>query len=83
MLKTNPKIVVMERSLMEYFEIFVVNMFKTNLMTLEEYDTYKEIYWDKIQRVGHPNVVLLLEANMDTLVNRIRKRNRIDDEDLF
>lgn len=41
-------------------------------MTLDEYDEYKDEYWDKVQIAGHPNVVILLEANVDTLVNWIR-----------
>lgn len=44
----------MDRSLMEYFEIFVVNLYQSKLMTEKDYEIYKELYLDMIMQTGHP-----------------------------
>ncbi len=80
--------IIQDRSIYEDSEVFVNNLFKSNLISIDEYETYRELYTSMIEALKPPDLTLYLRASPWTLLSRIRKRWRdverdIDKEYLF
>ena len=75
LLKMN-KNFIQDRTIYEDKEIFATNLYELGHMSKKDYNTYCELFNSIIQFVEHPNLIIYLKANTDTLMSRIRKRKR-------
>jgi len=66
---------VMDRSF--YGDVVFANVQKEDgFMTATEYDSYLDLYHCMTANVLYPNVCIILDAPLDTIVERIKVRNR-------
>ncbi|HEY9053867.1 MAG TPA: deoxynucleoside kinase [Rectinemataceae bacterium] len=72
----DPRSVVQDRSLYEDAEVFARNLREQGAMSLEEWDTYRELYATLASILPPPDLVIYLRASVPTLTRRIAKRGR-------
>ena len=75
LLKMN-KNFIQDRTIYEDKEIFATNLYELGHMSKRDYKTYCELFNSMIQFVKQPDLIIYLKANTDTLMSRIRQRNR-------
>ena len=75
LLKMN-KNFIQDRTIYEDKEIFATNLYELGHMSKRDYQTYCELFNSMIQFVKQPDLIIYLKANTDTLMSRIRQRNR-------
>lgn len=71
-----PNSVVLDRSLYEDAEIFARNLYLQGFMSQRDYETYETIYKTMLHFLPTPDLVVYLRASVDTLIERIRHRDR-------
>ncbi len=71
-----PNSVILDRSLYEDAEIFARNLYLQGYMSQRDYETYETIYQTLLYFLPTPDLVVYLKASVDTLLKRIRHRNR-------
>ena len=71
-----PNSVILDRSLYEDAEIFARNLFLQGFMSQRDYETYETIYQTLLYFLPTPDLVVYLRASVETLLGRIRSRNR-------
>jgi len=71
-----PNSVILDRSLYEDAEIFAHNLYLQGFMSQRDYETYETIYQTLLHFLPTPDLVVYLRASVDTLLTRIRNRNR-------
>lgn len=69
-------VLITDRFLLEYYEIFVKNLMKSGLMSPEDFHYYCEKYEQLRDRLKKPDVIVFLKSNVETNIARINKRNR-------
>jgi deoxyadenosine/deoxycytidine kinase len=62
--------------LLEYFEIFVKNLFVNGLMEKRFYDILELRYQELLKLIVFPQIIIFLKADMDSLFDRIKLRSR-------
>jgi deoxyadenosine/deoxycytidine kinase len=68
--------VILDRSLYEDAEIFARNLYLKGIMSRRDYDTYEALYRSLVSFLPTPDLVIYLKASVDTLIKRIKKRDR-------
>lgn len=71
-----PNSVIQDRTVYEDAEIFARNLYIQGSMNERDYITYTELYHAVTAILPPPNLVLYLQASVETLTERIRRRGR-------
>jgi deoxyadenosine/deoxycytidine kinase len=72
----NPGSVVQDRSIYEDAEIFAANLFYQGHLSKRDYDTYQALYQAMNDFLPPPDLVIYLQASVQTLQQRISQRSR-------
>lgn len=75
-----PGTVIQDRTIYEDAEIFAENLFRTGMMSAEEYATYRAMYEGIIETLRPPDLMIYLRAEVRTVRRRIRLRGRPDEQ---
>ncbi|QTA38297.1 deoxynucleoside kinase [Thermosipho ferrireducens] len=67
---------VLDRSIYEDAEIFAKNLYITGKMEEREYKTYRQIFYTMLEFLKKPDLLIYIDASVDTIIERIRKRGR-------
>ncbi|MEA3338069.1 MAG: deoxynucleoside kinase [Chloroflexota bacterium] len=78
----HPTSVVQDRSVYEDAEIFALNLFNQAHMDARDYRSYRELYEVLTSFLPPPDLVVYLQATVDTLLRRIRRRGRDYEQDI-
>ncbi len=73
---------VQDRTVYEDAEIFARNLYASGLMSDRDYDAYRRLYTAVSSFLPPPDVIVYLEASVDTLVRHINKRGRDYERDI-
>jgi len=68
--------VVQDRTIYEDVEIFSKNLYKIGCMDKRDWETYKELFKNMTQFIKKPDLIVYLKADLDVLLQRIKKRDR-------
>jgi len=71
-----PGSVVQDRTVYEDAEIFARNLYEQGAMSERDYDAYRRLYRAVSAFVPPPDLIVYLQASVDTLLRRIDKRGR-------
>ena len=71
-----PSTVIQDRTVYEDAEIFARNLHEQNLMSKRDYASYREMYEAIKAFLPPPDLIIYLQASVDTLGKRIRLRGR-------
>lgn len=75
-LAVSPVSAICDRSIYEDAHIFARALFQMGNMTERDYMAYRRLYQIVVDRLPAPDLLLHLEASVDTLLTRIRGRDR-------
>jgi len=75
-LLNHPNSVIQDRSVYEDAEIFARNLHEQGSMEDRDYESYRELYQIMCDLVPPPDLVIYLQADVETLLRRIRLRGR-------
>ncbi len=67
---------IQDRSIYEDVEIFAKNLYENKLMSERDYQTYSELFSDMISHLQKPDLMIYLDGDLDTIINRIQLRGR-------
>ncbi|MBN2219629.1 MAG: deoxynucleoside kinase [Kosmotogaceae bacterium] len=67
---------VFDRSIYEDKEIFARNLFETGKMSEREFDAYATMFDSMIKYLRKPDLLVYIDADVDTILARIRRRGR-------
>ena len=76
LLVDHPTSVVQDRTVYEDAEIFARNLYEQGAMSERDYDAYRRLYRAVSSFLPPPNVILYLQAGVDTLLSHIALRGR-------
>ena len=68
--------VIQDRTKYEDSEIFARNLHDLNIMTQRDWDTYSNLFNNMTRFLDKPDLLVYLRASTDTLISRIKNRNR-------
>ena len=74
--------VIQDRTIYEDFSIFAYNLYEMKIMSERDWLTYKDLFTNMTQFLKKPDLIIYLKASTDTLVNRIKNRNRGYEKDI-
>ena len=74
--------VIQDRTIYEDVEIFARNLYKMNFMTDRDWRTYQDLFGNMIQFLKKPDLIIYLRASTDTLLSRIKNRDRNFERDI-
>jgi deoxyadenosine/deoxycytidine kinase len=75
-LKEKSQSIIQDRSFYENAEIFAKNLFSQKIFTERDWKIYQEFYQTNLNFIKHPDVLIYLKAQPETLLQRINKRGR-------
>ncbi|MBT3273872.1 MAG: deoxynucleoside kinase [Spirochaetales bacterium] len=78
----NPESVVQDRSVYEDAEIFARNLYLQQFMSDRDYSTYRNLFDLFISLLDPPDLIIYVEAPVDTLIQRIEERGRTFEADI-
>ncbi|RME80756.1 MAG: deoxynucleoside kinase [Caldilineae bacterium] len=81
-LLSRPHSVIQDRSVYEDAEIFARNLYEQGSLDERDYQSYRELYQTLCDLVPPPDLVIYLQADVKTLLDRIRKRGRPYEQDI-
>jgi len=67
---------IQDRSLYEDKEIFARNLKDLKLMSIRDWETYKNLFNEITKFLKEPDLIVYLKASTDTLISRINNRKR-------
>ena len=67
---------IQDRTIYEDKEIFAKNLNDLNHMSNRDWKTYESLFNNMTMFLGKPNLIIYLKASTDTLLSRIRNRDR-------
>ena len=67
---------IQDRTIYEDVEIFARNLYDLNYMSERDWLTYRKLFKNMTQFIKKPDLVIYLKASTDTLLSRIKNRNR-------
>ncbi len=67
---------VFDRSIYEDREIFARNLFETGKMSQREFAAYVTMFDSMIKYLKKPDLLVYIDADVDTILSRIRRRGR-------
>ena len=73
---------IQDRTIYEDAEIFATHLSESGLMSPEEFKTYYDLYSEFIQLLPPPTLMIYLQASVETLVHRIGKRGRPEEQSI-
>jgi deoxyadenosine/deoxycytidine kinase len=73
---------VQDRTVYEDAEIFARNLYASGLMSDRDYDAYRRLYTAVSSFLPPPDLIVYLEASVETLVRHIHKRGRDYERDI-
>lgn len=76
MIVESNKNVIQDRSIYEDAEIFARNLFEIGQMDERDYRNYVELYKVMMEYLQPPDLLIYLDATIDTLLSQIKKRGR-------
>ena len=68
--------VIQDRTIYEDVQIFAKNLYELGHMSKRDWETYQNLFRNMVQFLEPPNVIIYLKASTDTLISRIKNRNR-------
>jgi len=68
--------IIQDRTIYEDAFIFAMNLYKTGIMSENDYETYRGIFDLMMQTVKAPDLTIYLKADLPKLVRQIEKRGR-------
>ena len=74
--------VIQDRTIYEDASIFAYNLYKMKIMSERDWNTYISLFDNMTQFLKKPDLVIYLKASTDTLINRIKNRNRDYEKDI-
>ena len=74
--------VIQDRTIYEDVSIFAYNLYDMKIMSKRDWDTYTELFNNMAQFLRKPDLIIYLKASTDTLINRIKNRNRDYEKDI-
>ena len=74
--------VIQDRTIYEDVSIFAYNLYKMKTMSKRDWETYKTLFDNMTQFLKKPDLIIYLKASTDTLINRIKNRNRGYEKDI-
>ena len=75
-ISNNEKGVIQDRTIYEDVEIFARNLHDLGHMSNRDWETYKNLFSNMVQFLKKPDIIIYLKASTDTLISRIKTRNR-------
>ena len=75
-ISNNKNGVIQDRTIYEDVEIFANNLYKLGRMSNRDWLTYKSLFSNMVQFLKKPELIIYLKASTDTLISRIKQRNR-------
>ena len=75
-ISSNKKGVIQDRTIYEDVEIFARNLHELGNMSNRDWLTYKNLFSNMVQFLKKPDIIIYLKASTDTLISRIKTRNR-------
>jgi len=67
---------IQDRSIYEDVEIFARSLFEQGFMDARDHQTYRELFYNMVPYLPAPDLIIYLQASVDTLMQRIRLRGR-------
>tara|TARA_B100000029_G_scaffold252325_1_gene249255 strand:+ start:259 stop:888 length:630 start_codon:yes stop_codon:yes gene_type:complete len=67
---------IQDRTIYEDKEIFARNLYKLGFMSGRDWKSYSNLFINMVQFLKKPDLIVYLRAETDTLISRIKKRNR-------
>jgi deoxyadenosine/deoxycytidine kinase len=74
--------IIQDRTIYEDVSIFAYNLYKMGIMSKRDWETYNNIFFHMTKFLKKPDLIIYLRASTDTLINRIKKRNRSYEKDI-
>jgi deoxyadenosine/deoxycytidine kinase len=74
--------VIQDRTIYEDVSIFAYNLYQMKIMSKRDWNTYKTLFDNMTQFLKKPDLIIYLKASTDTLINRIKNRNRGYEKDI-
>ena len=74
--------VIQDRTIYEDVEIFAKNLHQMQYMTDRDWQTYKDLFKNMTQFLRKPDLIIYLRASTDTLLSRIKNRDRDFEKDI-
>jgi deoxyadenosine/deoxycytidine kinase len=68
--------VIQDRTIYEDVEIFANNLHMMGNMSDRDWKTYNNLFKNMVQFLKKPDLIIYLKASTDTILSRIKKRNR-------
>ena len=72
----DPCSVVQDRSIYEDVDIFAQNLYEQGFMSPRDYHNYRELFTIMVDFLSPPDLIIYLQASVDTLKQRIALRGR-------
>ena len=79
---TSEKGVIQDRTIYEDVEIFARNLHDMNFMMDRDWSTYQNLFSNMAQFLRKPDLIIYLKASTDTLLSRIKNRDRDFERDI-
>ena len=77
-----PGSVAQDRTVYEDAEIFACNLYKQGKISQRDYDTYRSLYQAISKFLPAPDLIIYLQANIETLLRQIAQRGRDFEQDI-
>ena len=74
--------VIQDRTIYEDVSIFAYNLYQMKIMSKRDWETYRALFDNMTQFLKKPDLIIYLKASTDTLINRIKNRNRGYEKDI-
>ena len=74
--------VIQDRTIYEDAFIFAYNLYEMKIMSKRDWNTYISLFDNMTQFLKKPDLIIYLAASTDTLINRIKSRNRDYEKDI-
>ena len=74
--------VVQDRTIYEDVEIFAKNLYEMDHLSNRDWKNYKDLFYLMTQFIDGPDLIIYLRASIDTLLTRIKNRDRNFEKDI-
>ena len=74
--------VIQDRTIYEDAFIFAYNLYKMKIMSERDWNTYINLFNNMTQFLKKPDLIIYLKASTDTLIDRIKNRDRDYEKDI-
>ena len=72
----NGKDNIQDRSIYEDVEIFAKELYESGTMSQTDYETYRDLFYDMVQHLNKPDLMIFLDGSIDKVLERIDLRGR-------